>query len=76
MGLPPQIRLNLVEKMFIANLRRKFWKGNDRFRGTPDDIETMSPLQVLYELRDELVDSVVYLETAIDKLEKDERGCV
>jgi hypothetical protein len=70
--MPPQIRLNLVEKIFTANLRRKFWAGNDKFRGTDEDIETMSPLQVLYNLRDELVDSVVYLETAIDKLEKNE----
>lgn len=74
--MPPQIRLNLVEKLFVANLRRKFWAGNDKFKGTDEDIETMTPLEVLYNLRDELVDSVVYLETAIDKLEKEnEKVC-
>lgn len=72
--MPPEIRLRQIEKIFTTNLRRKWWKGVDLHSADDDDnIEKMTPLQILYELRDELTDSVAYLETAIDKLEKNEK---
>ena len=50
---------------FAQIARVKYDRGNEEHGG---DLQAKSPLQLLMEIRDEAIDTFIYAQTAIDKL--------
>lgn len=63
------------ELEFIAGkaehrLRERYLSGDAEHKNTESDFDRLTPLQLLYEAADELIDGLIYQYKAIKKLEE------
>lgn len=54
-------------RVFALLAKNKYMQGYAEHGG---DLQSKSPLELLCEIRDEAIDTFIYVQTAIDKMER------